>query len=471
MSAAAPAAREDTRAIWRREAAATVRLAVPIAMTQLGQVVMMVTDVAMIGRLGPGPLAASALSSIVYFLVFIMSFGIVMATSPLAAQAYGAHRSRLLRRVIRQGLWIAMLFSVPGVVFLLVATEDALILLGQDPAAAALTDAYLSALAFSIPPAIAFLVLRNFVSAINRPGVALAVMLCGIPLNALFDYALIFGNFGLPRLELIGAGLATSLINLLMFLALLWITTTRRPFRRYRILGRFWRPDWYVFRRIIMLGLPISAIMLLEFGVFSAAIVLIGWIGTTALAAHQIAIQVPHITFMVPLGIGQAATVRVGHAVGRRDPDGARRAGWMALGIGGLFMSATALIILAVPEFLVFVFVDPDHPGSAALIQSAVALLMVAAAFQVFDGVQAIGTGALRGLNDTTVPMVLAAICYWGVAFVCAWLFGIRFGLGAVGVWSGLAIGLGIMSCALIVRFWLLTRHGYMPDMPGNAGR
>lgn len=466
MTAAAPAAPEGTRAIWRREASATIRLAVPIAMTQLGQVVMMVTDVAMIGRLGSDALAASALSSIVYFFVFVVSMGVVMATSPLAAQAFGARKPRMLRRVVRQGLWIALMFTIPGVICLLLFTKDVLVGLGQDPATATLTDAYLSTMAFSIPSAIAFLVLRNFVSAVNRPGAALAVMLAGIPLNALLDYALIFGNFGLPRLELIGAGLATSLINLLMLLVLLWITVRRPPFRRYHILGRFWRPDWKIFRQILALGIPIGGIMVLEFGVFSAAVMLIGWIGTTALAAHQIAIQVPHITFMVPLGIGQAATVRVGHAVGRRDPDGARRAGWMALAMGGSFMTAMAAIMVMIPETLAQVFINKDDPASVLAINTAVNLLMVAAAFQIVDGLQAIGAGALRGLNDTKVPMLFAGICYWGIAFVLAWIMGIEWGWGAEGVWIGLAIGLAIMAVLLVARFWLLTRRGYIPDLP-----
>lgn len=469
MTVAAPAAPEDPRAVWRREASATLRLAAPIALTQLGQVVMMVTDVAMIGRLGRDALAASALSAIVYFLFFVLAFGLVMATAPLAAQAYGAHRPRRLRRVIRQGLWVAILVGVPGVAVLTLATEEMLVLLGQDPKIAVMTDAYLSTMAFSIPPAIGFLVLRNFVSALNRPVPALVVMLCGIPINALLDYGLIFGHFGLPRLELVGAGLATTLINVTMFVALLWIATRRPPFRRYRILGRFWRPDWSILRQIVLLGLPIAGIMLVEFGVFAAAVMLSGWIGKTALAAFQVAIQIPHITFMVPLGIGQAATVRVGHAVGRRDADGARRAGWMAMAVGGVFMTFAAVVILAIPETLALAFVDRSDPLAGEVVAVAVLLLAIAAAFQVVDGLQTIAAGALRGLNDTKIPMVLGAICYWGVAFVLAWFLGLRLGWGAPGIWIGLALGLGAMAFALTLRFWLLTRRGYIPAIPGSG--
>lgn len=290
-------------------------------------------------------------------------------------------------------------------------------------------------------------------------------MLAGVPINAVLAYALIFGAFGLPRLELIGAGLASAFVNLAMFAAMLAIVLGLRPFRRYYVLGHFWRPDWAVFRRIFVLGMPIAGAILMEYGVFAMAALLMGWIGTVSIAAHQIALQIASISFMVPYGIGQAATVRVGHAVGRRDPDGARRAGWTAFALGVTFMAAMSIVLLAAPEFLAGLFIDSATPDGAPVVALAAVLLMVAAAFQMADGAQTIAIQSLRGLNDTTVPMLIAGLGYWGVGFGAGYLLGFTMGLGAVGIWVGLALGLGIVGVLLIIRFARLTQQGYLPDV------
>jgi MATE family multidrug resistance protein len=208
---------------------------------------------------------------------------------------------------------------------------------------------------------------------------------------------------------------------------------------------------------------------LLEYGIFAGAALLMGWIGTTALAAHQIALQVASITFMVPLGIGQAATVRVGQAVGRRDPDGARRAGWTAFALGVVFMAAMSVVMLTAPGFLAGLFIDRATPDGAAVAGLAAVLLIVAAAFQMADGAQTIAIQALRGLNDTTVPMLIAGLGYWGIGFGASYLLGFMGGLGAVGVWVGLALGLGAVAGLLIARFAILTRRRVLPDVAAGA--
>jgi MATE family multidrug resistance protein len=273
----------------------------------------------------------------------------------------------------------------------------------------------MSTLMWFLMPSIDFAVVRNFISSLNRLAPALWIMLAGVSLSALLDYALIFGNFGLPRLELVGAGIATSAVNRLMFVALLAITVFRKPFSRYAILGRFWRPDWFQFRQIFRIGLPVAMMSLLEAGFFFSSIFIVGQFGAHAIAATMIALQMPHITFMVPMGLCQAATVRVGHAVGWRDPKGAYRAGWTALAIGLAFMSVMTAIVLTIPETFASIYMDGTHQDSSAVLALAASCLIYAAFFQAADGIQAVAAGALRGLSDTAWPMIIAAFSYGGI--------------------------------------------------------
>ncbi len=455
----------DSQMTWRREIARTLRLALPIVLTQLGWVGMLTTDAAMIGRLGAAPLAGATLVLMIYFMFYVACIGVVTATAALAAQAFGARQPRILRRVIRQGLWVTIALSVPALTLMVAFTNDLLRALDQPAEAVDAARNYMVTLAWSLPFSIAFAVLRNFVAALNRPAVALWVMLFGVPLNALLDYMLIFGNFGAPRWELFGAGIATSAVNLVIFAALLAIAMTRYPFKRYAILGRFWRPDWAIFRQIFKVGTPIAAMMMLESGFFIGAAFIIGLFGTTALAAHMVAIQAPHVTFMIPLGVGQAATVRVGHAVGRGDVAGAYRAGWTAIMIVVAFTAMTSIVLFVFPEIIAGVFLDPAKPSSAAALTLAISLMVYAALFQMADGFQATAAAALRGLNDTTVPMAVAALGYWGLGAAAALTLGFLGGMQAAGVWLGFVVGLSAVAVLLVLRFRALARRGYIPDV------
>src|SRR6266481_2139773 len=312
-----------------RELTETLRLAVPIALTQLGQIAMMTTDLALIGRLGDEAVAAAALAHTVAFISFAFGMGLVSAVAPLAAQAFGARDPRMVRRALRVGLWAALLIALP-LMALPFRGEQILLALGQAPMAAHLAQQYLFGLAWGVLPALWFIAIRGFMSAVNRPEPILWITLAAIPANALLVYLLLYGEWGMPRLGLFGAGLATSIVNLGTFLAGLWFAARRRPFRKYHVLAHIWRIDWELMRQLIVIGAPISISFLLEYGLFGAAGLLMGLISTTALAAHQIALQIAALLFMVPLGIGMAATVRVGHAVGRGDAPAVRRAGYIA---------------------------------------------------------------------------------------------------------------------------------------------
>jgi MATE family multidrug resistance protein len=446
------------------ELAETLKLAVPIALTQLGQIAMMTTDLALIGRLGDEAVAAAGLAHTVFFVTFTFGMGLVSAVAPLAAQAFGARNPRLVRRALRVGLWAALMISLPMIALPLFG-EQILLLLGQAPATARLAQKYLLGLAWGGMPALWFLAIRGFMGAVNRPEPGLWITLAAIPANALLVWLLIHGGLGLPRLELFGAGLATTIINAGMFLASLWFAVRRRPFKKYRVLGRIWRIDWALMRQLIAIGAPISVAFLLEYGLFGAAGLLMGLIGTTALAAHQIALQIAAILFMVPFGIGMAATVRVGHAVGRGDTPAVRRAGFVATLLGIVFMSIMTLAVI-VGRFAIARFFFGEAADSAgAVIELTAKLLLVGATFFVADGIQTVVAGALRGLNDTRVPLLFAAISYWLVGFPTACGLGFQTGLGAIGVWIGLSCGTAVHATLLILRFQTLARR-----LTANAG-
>jgi len=462
IAAAGPAS--ASRGIWRAELGATIKLALPMALTQLGQTAMLTTDVLMLGRLGADVLAAAALGMNLFFVFFIFGLGIVTATAPLAAQAHGANDARGLRRVTRMGLWAALLVGVPASVILAFG-EPLLLVAGQDAKLAAMAGEYLSTLTWCMIPGLWLIVLRNFVSALGRPRSALWVMLAGIPLNGLFVYAFVFGRWGAPEMGIAGAGLATALVQLAMLLAQLAVAVWGRPFRRYRILGRWWRADWLRLRQVFALGTPIAIAILMEMGVFVGAVVLMGWLGTVPLAAHQIAVQIASITFMIPFGIAQAATVRVGHAVGRGDAPAVRRAGWTAIALGTGFMAAMALLLWAARFELPGFFLDAGAADGAEVLALAATLLIFAAIFQMFDGAQAIAMGSLRGMNDARMPMLIAGFSYWVVGFSLAYALGIGAALGAVGIWIGLATGLALAALLLTLRFRRQSRRGYLPPV------
>ena len=460
--AGAPAA----AALWRGELSETLKLAAPLAVSQLSQIAMMTTDLALLGRLGDHVVAAAALAHTVLFIAFTLGMGPVSAVAPLASQAFGARNPRFVRRSLRVGLWAAVLAGVP-LTALQFWGEDILLALGQDPRSAELAARYLLGLCWCLVPAWAFIALRNFMSAVNRPEPALWITLAAIPLNAFLAYALIYGEFGLPRLDVLGAGLATAVVNAFMCAAAIWIAYTSRPFKKYRVLGRFWRFDGQLFKQLLVIGVPISGAFLLEYGLFAAAALMMGSISTSAVAAHQIALQTAAILYMVPFGISMAATVRVGHAVGRRDAQATWRAGVTATLLAAGFMVVMTIAIAFTRHAIPELYLGNGTEANAGTIALAATLLVVGATFFVSDGAQSVIAGALRGLNDTRVPLLIAAFSFWVVGFSASYVLGFTLGYGAIGVWVGLSLGTGLFAVLLLWRFRALTRAHYLPAAPG----
>ena len=431
-------------------------LAYPLILTNLAQSLIHATDVVLIGRLGADSLAAAALGINLYVFCLIFGMGLLTAVAPMVASERGRRWNsvRDVRRTVRQAMWSAVIVVLP-MWALLWHSRAILVLLGQEAVLATQAESLVRYLMWALLPAFLYLVLRNFLAALERPGWSLAVALGAVVVNALVNTALIYGvePIGLPALGLPGAGIGSTITVTLEFLVLAFIISRHRRFRRYHLFGRFWRPDWARLRLFWRLGLPIAATLTLEVGIFNAAVFLMGLIGTASLAAHQIAIQIASLAFMVPMGLAQAVTVRVGHAFGRGDRVAVARAGWTSFWLGTGFMCVTAALMWAAPTHLTGIFIDVADPANAEVTALAVSFLAVAALFQIFDGAQAVGAGMLRGLHDTSVPMAFALFGYWVVGMGTAIALGFAYDWEGVGIWIGLAAGLAAVSLLMLVRW------------------
>ena len=447
--------RRVSRPWVRREVHATLVLAVPLVLVQLSQMAMSFIDVVMVGRLGTEALAAAVLGSTVFFTLALVCVGVILSVTPTVSQAVGAGDEATVGRAARQGLWLATFLGVPFVVALGHA-EPALLATGQDPEVSALAADYLRAIRWGFVPNLWFTALRGLCEGLSRPRPILAVTLLGVGVNVVGNTALMFGRWGFPALGLEGTGWSSAVVMLAMFVALGLYVRLSPALRRYRVFAGLRRPDVGMLGALFALGWPIGVGFGLEAGLFTAATLVMGQFGQTALAAHQVALNAASVAFMVPLGIGMAGGVRVGQAAGAGDVRGAARAGWTAVGLGGAFMALSALLFWLRPGAVVWLYAgrDPD-PAVADL---AVALLGVAAVFQLVDGVQAAAAGALRGLKDTRVPMWIGAVSYWGLGLSLGAGLGLYGGAGPRGLWWGLTLGLAAAAVLLTARFWRLTR-------------
>ena len=459
-----PAHLDRARVLWRAELRATLLLAAPLAAANLLQMLVYATDVIFVARLGEQALSAATLATSLFGLMMWCFSGLTGACSPLIAAELGrrAHAVREVRRSVRMALWLTAVCSAVGMA--ISANGEALLLAtGQDPVVAERAGSFLLVLLWAMPAALVSNVLRSFVSALGRPVFATMVTLLAIFINALGNYMLVFGHLGAPAMGLEGSALASVVTSVISVAIYALVIGRDRRLRRYHVFGRWWRTEWSRMADLLRIGLPIGLIILAEGGLFSSAAFLMGLIGEAPLAGHAVALQVAALAFQIPFGIGQAVTIRVGYHFGAGDNAAIARAAKAALVMAVGYMALPAVLMILAPRLVLWIYVDPAAPQNAAMVGFAVQFLAVGAAFQLFDGMQAVLAGALRGLQDTRMPMVLALAGYWLIGFTASAVLGFATPLAGLGVWLGLAIGLVVVSLLLLQRWQARERLGLLP--------
>jgi MATE family multidrug resistance protein len=455
---------ETSPSTWRGELAATLRLAGPLAAANLLQMLVYAIDVIFVARLGEQALAAASLSISLFGLMMWCFSGMTGMVAALIAAELGRrrHAVREVRRSARMALWLGVACGLLGMTVCWFGHE-VMLLAGQEPHIAERAGHFLRVIMWAMIPMILANVLRSVVSALGRPLFATAITGLAIGVAALGNYAFVFGNLGAPALGLEGSALASVLTAIFMFCAYVAAIWSNRRMSRYRLFGNWWRSEWSRFRELVRTGTPVALTILAEAGLFSGAAFLMGLISSAQLAAHTIALQIGALAFQIPFGIGQAATIRVGYHFGRRDPAAVGRAGWVAIVAGGSFMLLTASLMLFTPKLLLGIYVDTAAPETAVLMSYALRFMVVAAAWQIVDGLQAVAGGSLRGLQDTRVPMLYALFGYWVPGLGTAVALGFFTPFEGLGIWIGLAVGLTVVASLMLWRWSHRARLGLLP--------
>ncbi|PZO59899.1 MAG: MATE family efflux transporter [Phormidesmis priestleyi] len=440
------------------EARAFLKLAIPLATAQLAQFAVGFVDTIMMGHLSTASLAAGGLASTTFQMLLTIITGFVMSVGVLAAEAHGAGKKDQLTGLARQGLWLSLLLAAPFMILLWEMTP-LLRALHQPEAVINLAQHYFNGISWGVLPAIGFAMLRGYLAAFSLANVVTAIVTLGTVFNIVCNYVLGFGKLGFARMELLGLGLGSTLSLWLMF-GLFAAYILRHPeLSRYR----FWRgwkhPNKVILRQLMAVGLPIAVTLTLELGMFLAVSYMAGSLGAEVLAAHQIAFQTMALIFMVPLGMSQAVTARVGLWFGRGSRAGVRLAGWVAIASAVTFLLFSALTLVIIRPVMIGLFIDLQNPQNAPVIELAMNLLLVSAIAQMIDGVQRVTMSALYGLQDTRVPMILSAIAFWGIGLTASYILCFLFNWGAVGLWIGQYTGVAVAAVIFVWRFHRLTRR------------
>lgn len=444
---------------YRDHARKLLVLGLPLVGATLTGFLIHMTDTIMLGWYDVTALAASTVANGLWFVVFIVGAGFGHAVTPLVAEAVEQADDVRARRVTRMGLWLSFMFCFLGVA-LLWRGEAALRLIGQPEDVARDGGAYLQIAILGFFPALAAHVMRSFLGAIQLTAVQLWVTLAALVMNAVVNYALIFGNFGAPEMGIEGAALASILTHALQMVALMIYAQWKRP--DMALFQRIWKPDGEIMKQVFRLGLPIGGAALAESGLFVSSSIMMGWIGEVELAAHGIALQLTALLFMFHVGMSQAATIRGGAHFGRRAGAQLWRSVLTSYAISFAFGLFAVLLFVFASDPLVAAFVDPEEADRDAVIALGVRLMLIAALFQFVDAAQIVALSNLRGMQDTNIPMWLATLSYWVIGMPAGYLMAFPLGWGPQGLWLGLSVGLGVAAITLSWRLWLLLRR-----MPG----
>ena len=441
---------------YSAHARATLVLGLPLIGSHLAQMSLHVTDTVLLGWYGVSELAAVVLATTAFFVIFILGSGFAQAVMPLVAAALGSGDETRVRRDTRMGLWLSIGFGL--VTYPLFWWSGALLLaMGQKPEVAGFAQDFLRIGGLGMIPALLVMTLKSYLAALERTQVVLWTTILAVGVNLVLAYALIFGHWGAPELGVRGAAIASLAVQVVTALILGVYAGWLPALRHFHLFQRFWRPDLQAMRAVFRLGWPIGITGLMESGLFAATALMMGWVGTVELAAHGIAMEVTALSFMVHLGLSNAATVRAGRAEGAGYAQSLRDGAKVAIALSFGFGLSMVVLFLALPAPMIALFLNLENPESAAIIAFGIKLLVMAALFQMADAMQVMALGLLRAIRDTRVPMIAAAISYWGIGIPTAYVLGIQLGYGGEGLWFGLVIGLTCAATLLMWRFWHLA--------------
>ncbi|MGX9394008.1 MATE family efflux transporter (plasmid) [Nitrobacteraceae bacterium UC4446_H13] len=446
-------------ASWTTHVRETALLGFPLIAAQLAQTALNVTNTLVLGRLGPEELAASVLGWQLFFVVWMFGSGFGFATMPLVANAIGSRDPRGGRHFVRMGLWLSFAYATAMMVPLWNA-KAIFLALGQDEHISKLASDYVSTLKWSLFPQLTIIVLRSFLGALGRPTIVLVGLLIGVAVNTFLSIPLVFGGFGFPAMGMRGAGLSTFVATCGVALFLILYILHHGELRQQKIFIRFLKPNAAALAEVFRLGWPIGTTVVAEVALFTATSFMMGWIGPMELAAHGIALQLSGLAFMIPLGLSSATTIRVGHALGSGNHRDLSRAAITSLSLGFVIACLSALIFLTMPRALISLYLDMGADTSAAVIPLAIAFLAIAGIFQIVDSIQGLSSGALRGLKEARVPMIIALLSYWGIGVPTGYGLAFLAGWGGTGIWWGLAIGLAAAAALMTARLsWMIKRR------------
>jgi MATE family multidrug resistance protein len=437
----------------RAESAATLRLGAPLIAAQLAQISISFIDTIMAGRLSPTALAGVAVGGGVWFPFLFFCIGLILAVTPSVAQLFGAGKFPEIGHCVRQGLWLSLIMA--ALAFIVLRLVSPLVTSLSIPAQVAETAVgYLYAISWGLPAACAYQALRSYSEGVSLTRPVMYCSLIALAGNAFGNWVFMYGHLGMPELGAVGAGVSSAITMWLMLAYMAGYIWFKRDYRRFDAFSRFEGPRWREIGILTRLGAPIAISLGMEGSLFGAVALLMGTLGETAVAGHQIALNVASVTFMIPLGIAMAISVRVGQAIGRQDLEGARLAGFTGVGLAAGFMGCAGIAMALAPEQIAGLYTeDPEVRAMAA------SLLIMAAIFQLFDGLQVSGSGALRGIKDTTTPMLITFIAYWVIAFPLCYLLGIYLEGGPQAAWIGIICGLLTAGVLLNLRFYMATKE------------
>jgi multidrug resistance protein, MATE family len=444
--------------MFKNEIKKTIQLSIPIVAGQLGQLMMSVVDNIMVGKVGAQALAAASIANAIFSLIMVVGFGLTMAVTPLTSIAFGAGKDEECGVVLRQGIIVNLIsgFLLCGVVFLLSQTIQ---YLNQPEDIVASAVIYMNVLGLSILPMMIFQSYRQFAEGVNYLKPAMIIMLFANLVNILANWIFIYGNLGMPSLGLTGAGIATISSRVFMAASLMVVIMRSPKMKRFDPTLNYRKIDFTMIRRLLAIGIPAGFQYFFEVGAFAASAIMVGWMGTMPLAAHQISLNLASISFMVAMGISSAGTIRVSNAVGRKDVAGTRAAGFSATFLCIVFMAFAGLIFILFRFFLPALYLD-----DSAIIEISANLLIIVAFFQISDGTQAVGLGILRGITDMKIPTFITFAAYWLIGLPCGYLLAFKFNMGISGIWYGLLISLTASAALMMLRFNVKSKNQIYPS-------